>query len=283
MAYFSQTYLSDLNTWIPRLLAVWRRAGHRPGGPDNRLTSIEASQIAAAVQYLSLGLTRGRDLAGAKYFSDPSLLGAYLLYFWPLSYLQARHLYHYLPRTPHAVLDLGSGPGPAGAAAWDAGAKSVFFADRSQAALNLAKRLASLAGKNAEIALWDPQRTPALPGTRFDCILAGHVLNELWAGDEDRVKKRAGLVLPWFDRLKPGGTVVLLDPALTATSRDLMAVRDRLLAQGAGLLYPCLYQGSCPALAKPAETCHLEEPWVLPPVAGLGARHCSREKNHVFN
>ncbi|NTV53539.1 MAG: methyltransferase domain-containing protein [Candidatus Firestonebacteria bacterium] len=257
---------ADLAQWIPRLLNVWRRAGHRaPGAPD-RLNSVEAAQIAMAVQTLSQGLTRDRDLAGAKYFSDPFLLGAYLLYYWPLSYLQARQLLRTLPKAPQTVLDLGSGPGPVGAAAWDAGAKTVTFADRSQGALALVKKLAAQAGKNAEIRHWDPLTRPELPPGRFDCILAGHLLNELWNDEQDRVAKRVKLISPWLERLQPGGTLVLLDPALTSTSRDLMAVRDRLVAQGVPLLYPCLQPGPCPALNKPGETCHIEETWELPPL-----------------
>jgi SAM-dependent methyltransferase len=261
-----QTHTPDLASWIPRLLNLWRRAGSRPPGPVDRLTSIEAAQIASGVQFLSQGLTRGRDLAGVNYLSEPSLLGAYLLYFWPFSYLQARHLLQYLPQAPQRVLDLGSGPGPVGTAAWDIGAQTVTFADRSQAALAIAKKLGTLANKKAETLFWDPLQRPALPKARYDCILAGHLINELWAGDEARVPKRAQLISSWFEHLNPGGTVVLLDPALTITSRDLMSVRDLLLNQGRKLLYPCLGTQPCPALNKPGETCHVEEAWDLPPL-----------------
>jgi hypothetical protein len=40
---------------------------------------------------------------------DPRLLGAYLLFYWPVSYAQARSVLGELERRPREVLDLGSG------------------------------------------------------------------------------------------------------------------------------------------------------------------------------
>jgi predicted nicotinamide N-methyase len=262
-----QNASNDLSRWIPLLLQIWRKARHNKSGPREQLTASEASEVSQGVQYLSQGLTRDRALIGERYLSDTVLLGAYLLYFWPLSYLQAREIFRHLPSTPRSVLDLGSGPGPLGAAAFDEGAKTVTFTDRSLPALKLAMELAKAAGKNAEFQNWDPIKHPLLPRAKYDCIAAEHLLNELWDDFSNRVEKRTELVLPWFERLKSGGHVVLIEPALTTTSRDLMGVRDHLVQQGYRLIYPCLCtQTPCPALAKPEETCHLEQTWNLPPL-----------------
>ena len=102
----------DLERWVPRLLAVWRRARRKEAGPPDRLAPPELREVAAGVRKLSMGLTRERQLAGARYMDDPSLLGAYLLFYWPVSYAQARAVLGELSRRPRAVLDLGSGPGP---------------------------------------------------------------------------------------------------------------------------------------------------------------------------
>ena len=56
--------------------------------------------MAAAVERLSRGFTRERELAGARYLDDERLLGAYLLFYWPVSYLQARGVLSELPRRP---------------------------------------------------------------------------------------------------------------------------------------------------------------------------------------
>ncbi|HSN92387.1 MAG TPA: methyltransferase type 12, partial [Anaeromyxobacteraceae bacterium] len=115
----------DLGRWIPSLLAVWRAgrrgAGRRTGGaPPDDLAPDELREVAAAVSRLSRGLTRGRELAGARYLDDERLLGAYLLFYWPVSYLQGRGTLSELPRRPRSALDLGSGPGPFAFAALDA-------------------------------------------------------------------------------------------------------------------------------------------------------------------
>ena len=99
----------SLNRWIPRLLKVWRAARRtkgvrgQPELPENRLSRDELREVAAAVQKLSHGLTRDRTLAGAKYMDDERLLGAYLLFYWPISYLQASALLSELPGRPRAV------------------------------------------------------------------------------------------------------------------------------------------------------------------------------------
>src|SRR5215470_2485427 len=126
---------------MPRLLSVWRRARKRPGPPD-RLEPRELKELGAAVRQLSLGLTRDRALAGERYMDDPRLLGAYLLFFWPVSYAQARQVLGELPVRPRRVLDLGSGPAPHAFAALDAGAVAATAVDRSAGALALARDLA---------------------------------------------------------------------------------------------------------------------------------------------
>src|SRR3954471_24211714 len=92
----------DLDRWVPHLIATWRKLRRGKGqagagGPDDRLTPQEVREVGAAVRKLSLGLTRERQLAGARYMEDPSLLGAYLLFYWPVSYAQARQALGELP------------------------------------------------------------------------------------------------------------------------------------------------------------------------------------------
>jgi SAM-dependent methyltransferase len=176
---------------MPRLLAVWRRGrkgpqrGPRP--PADGLTPQELSEVAGAVERLSHGLTRDRRLAGARYLDDERLLGAYLLFYWPVSYLQARGVLSELPAPPRTVLDLGSGPGPMALAALDAGAAEVTAADRSDKALAAARALAEAAGKKLTTRRWDGARGQPLSGlagaSRPDTVTLGHVLNELSSGE----------------------------------------------------------------------------------------------------
>lgn len=252
-------------------MAVWRssqrparpRPGPRPPElPRDRLAPHELEQVAAGVRKLSLGLTRERHLAGSRYMDDPALLGAYLLFYWPVSYAQARQALGELHR-PRAALDLGSGPGPVGFAALDAGASELTLADRSERALDLARKLAAEAGEACAARTWDPTRG-RLPEGKWDLVTMGHLLNELYLSSPDATARRAELVEQALERLKPGGTVLILEPALRDTSRALLEVRDRLVARGYAVRAPCLYRGSCPALVKESDWCHAERSWRMP-------------------
>jgi SAM-dependent methyltransferase len=271
----------DLDAWIPRLLATWRAARREPsrGGPrqpPDELTPDELREVAGGVTRLSTGLTRDRELAGARYLDDARLLGAYLLFYWPISYLQARGVLSELPRAPRLALDLGSGPGPLAFAALDAGAAQVTAGDRAKGALATARELSRRSGR-ADAALttreWNPTAGLPLAGLaagRPDVILLGHVLNELWRGD-GAAAKRAALLEEARGLLAPGGSLVVIEPALRDTSRGLLAVRDLLVAGGAAVRAPCLFRGACPALLRESDWCHAERA-IVPPrlVAQIG-------------
>ena len=260
-----EAYAQDLARWMPRLVAVWRRARKRPEGPPSLLPH-EVKEVAAGIRTLSLGLTRERALAGARYMDDPRLLGAYLLFYWPVSYAQGRQVLGELPGRARSVLDLGSGPGPLAFAALDAGAADVTAADRSRPALALARELAIEAGEALATREWDPQRTAALPASGLDAVLLGHVLNELFGKGEPALGRRAAMVETALGALRPGGSVVLLEPALRDTSRELLGLRDVLVRRGFAVRAPCLFRGDCPALHKPSDWCHAERSWSMPPV-----------------
>jgi SAM-dependent methyltransferase len=241
--------------------------------PEDRLTPEELRIICDGVKRLSQGLTRERELAGARYMDDPTLLGAYLLFYWPVSYAQARATMAELPARPDCVLDLGSGPGPMAFAAIDAGARTVLAADRSAAALELARQLALEAEESLGTREWSPERP--LPEGQFDLITLGHVLNELHGKD---VALRASLVSRVMQRLRPGGTLLAIEPALRETARALLEVRDALVAKGHAVRAPCLFHGPCPALAKPGDWCHAERAWREPPLIQAIARGASLHK-----
>ena len=243
-----------LDEWVPRLVATWRRL-RRSAADALALTAAERRDIVEGAQQLSRGLTRERELAGARYFEDPRLLGAYLLLYWPVSYAQASSVLRELGGAHGRVLDVGSGPGPLAAAALDAGATAALAIDRSAAALEVARALEP----RLETARWEPARP--LPDGPFDLVLAGHVLNELYGDD---LAARAKLVESMMARLSPGGLVVLIEPALRETSRALLSLRDRLVASGATVRAPCLYRGDCPALARAGDWCHAERSWEAP-------------------
>ncbi|HEY1417185.1 MAG TPA: small ribosomal subunit Rsm22 family protein [Myxococcaceae bacterium] len=259
---------------MPRLVAVWRRHRKLPAGPPT-LVGRELKEVAQGVRTLSAGLTRERALVGARYLDDPRLLGAYLLFYWPVSYAQARAVLGELPRRPRAVLDLGSGPAPVAFAALDAGAAEVTAADRSAPALTLARALAAEAEEPLATRAWTGGA--GLPEGQFDAITLGHVLNELGRGPS-AVGERAALLELAAGRLRPGGSLVVLEPGLRDTSRDLLLVRDVLVERGFAVRAPCLWRGGCPALVKPTDWCHAERSWSPPPLLDALAREAGLHK-----
>jgi predicted nicotinamide N-methyase len=279
-----------LAQWIPRLLAVWREgrkdAGRRgrPRPPLDSLLPDELREVGAAVARLSRGLTRDRELAGARYLDEERLLGAYLLFYWPVSYLQARGVLSELPRRPRSVLDLGSGPAPVAFAALDAGAAEAIAADRAAAALTAARKLAGAAGEPLGTRDWNPTRgaplTELAAGRKFDLVTMGHVLNELWKG-QDEDTRRADLLEQALALVAPGGSLVVIEPALRDTSRALLRVRDRLVERGYAVRAPCLFRGACPALLRETDWCHAERPVEPPPLVAQLAKAAGLRKESV--
>jgi SAM-dependent methyltransferase len=259
------TIQKELEAWLPRLIRLWRQEARSKwsDAPPDRLLPAEARSVAAGLRRLSLGLTRERLLAGETYFSDPSQAGAYLLYFWPVSYAQARLALSLLPSPPRSVLELGSGAGPLSAAAAALGGKRCLLVDRSAKALAWGRALLQSAGTTPEtlqrdLAL-DPQR---LQGP-FDLIAAEHTLNELWIADAGRAEKIAGLLSSLGRQLSPDGHLLLIEPALKTTSQATLHVRDRLIKSGWAVRYPCLHNSGCPSLAAD-DSCHTETTWSAP-------------------
>jgi SAM-dependent methyltransferase len=264
----------SLARWMPRLVAVWRRHRRLPEGPPT-LAGRELKEVAQGIRTLSAGLTRVRALVGARYLDDPRLLGAYLLFYWPVSYAQARAVLGELSRRPRSVLDLGSGPGPVAFAALDAGATEVTAADRSAPALALARALAAEAEEPLATRIWN--RGSALPEGTFDAVTLGHVLNELGRGPS-AVAERAALLERAAAQVRPGGSVIVLEPALRDTSRELLQARDLVVSRGFAVRAPCLWRGGCPALVKSSDWCHAERSWSPPPLLDALAREAGLHK-----
>jgi len=104
--------------------------------------------------------------------------------------------------------------------------------------------------------------------SRFDLIILGNVLNELFPGDEQRIQKRsrriAALIQDW---LAPNGFLILMEPALRETSRELLRVRDCLLDIVPLTVYsPCVHSRPCPAVAPgcTSDWCHEDRAWQTP-------------------
>lgn len=110
----------------------------------------------------------------------------------------------------------------------------------------------------------------ALP--RADLILVGLTLNELFAdlAEEERRSAREAALRALATRLEEGGSLIVLEPATRAITRELMALRDRFaLEPGPPHVFaPCLRDGPCPMLPRERDWCHDQLPFALPePIA----------------
>jgi SAM-dependent methyltransferase len=182
------------------------------------------------------------------------------------------------------VLDLGSGPAPVAFAALDAGAAEVLAADRSTRALAVARTLAVEAAEPIAVREWDPNQRGDLAGLSrgrsFDLVTLGHVLNELFQG-AGAATRRAALLEEALGLVAPGGSLVVIEPALRDTSRALLEVRDLLIARGFAVRAPCLFRGACPALVRPTDWCHAERPIDAPPLVDEIGRRAGLRKESV--
>lgn len=275
---------------IPTLLSLWR------GNPNtNGLNSRELSEVSKALLSLQRGLTGDRKLAGSGYMENKAHLGAYLLYYWPVSYMQISFAFNsctpFLPNDLQSVsiLDIGSGPAPASIsicdslASKDADINQVTLIDSSTKAMELAQKIYGKDNPKIKVKTIQADFQKNFPNlnAKFDIIVMSHALNELWKDKEDKINRQSEFLSHIADYLKPKGLLLISEPALLETSRNLIQVRDILVKNGFGILSPCLKTDSCPALSSPNHTCHAEIQWnPCEPVASI-ARSAKLDRESV--
>ncbi len=248
---------------------------------------ISRREVVEAVAELSRLFTKDRRRLGRTYLDDKVLRAAYLQYFMPVNLAKVLVLLDEMPvpqsGTAFSVLDLGSGPGTGALAVLDwwhrlamSHALSMITVDSSAAALGQAKELwdrycqaASITKANLRIHEGDLKRRAWVEQVKgrqeFDLIILANCLNEVYVDAKDPIAMRVDLVREALSLLTPHGTLMIIEPALRETSRELHQVRDRLLQEKHGSIYsPCLHEQSCPALVKPDDWCHEERVWDPP-------------------
>jgi ribosomal protein RSM22 (predicted rRNA methylase) len=253
-------------------------------------------RISFAVEELSRLFTRERTGLTHRYLDDPERVAAYLSYFLPVNLSKIQVLLDELPPEPPleqevgrlSVLDLGSGPGTGALAVLDwlharrpevIEGLSITSVDCSPGALEQAESLwraycreAGISGVDLRTCEGDLERLFKRPagdqltrGAPYDLIIMANCLNELFCQGAEPAVARAGLIAELVSLLTPHGTVMVVEPALRQTARDLHLVRDRLILEGRCTVYsPCLHERNCPALVHPDDWCHEERAWKTP-------------------
>ncbi len=230
------------------------------------------------------------------YFADPKLLAAYGVFFLPQSFIrtslaldQTCRLRQWRPasRIP-SILDLGSGPGSCGVAAAYR-LKSLGFAalsltgvDKSPSALVAMEAFArEVLGDGVGVLsrVGDIARPETWPDGQHDLIVAGFVLNEMPLLDQAGLLKWVELVR---ERLRPGGMLLILEPALKITSEKLQKLSDA--CAGTGLIAriaPDLNQLPDPQLSSGEHWSHEARPWEAPASTEFVNRRLHRDLREV--
>jgi ribosomal protein RSM22 (predicted rRNA methylase) len=258
---------------------------------------LRGEALAQAVVQLSRLFTTARPTLTSRYLDDPAHASAYHSYFLPVNLSKVQVLLDELPSDiiqetpdrPMAVLDLGCGQGTGSLALLDwlwhrsqerAKSLSVLATDASDASLQDAKRLweaycqeVGISGAglrciegNLEHPLKGDLGKQIVRGGPYDLIIMANCLNELFSALVDPSAERAAVVAQLLPFLAPHGTIMIVEPALRQTARELHQLRNHLLKQNLCTVYsPCLHEKACPALDHPDDWCHEERPWQTPP------------------
>ncbi len=276
---------------IPTLISVWRGNGRK-----ERLDKKEISLLSSSLLKLQRGLTGERKMAGGSYMSEKETFGPYLLYYFPVSYLQVQTILDFIHSNGNrnnddkieeiakkdeiGILEIGSGPAPGTTALCDRIRKfnknakiSVSLCDTSERAMQTAKKILESDFENVSVETKKADLEKSGLGDfgkktkKFDIVLMSHVLNELWKKDGDKIQKRLSFIKAQAEKLSENGILILNEPAMLESSRNLIKIRDEILGseafRGMNLVAPCPFSGSkkCPAMLSEKQTCHAEKMW----------------------
>ena len=232
------------------------------------------------------------------YADDPRALLAYGLFFFPQTFTRLRCILRECTAGGRAlapagagalrVLDLGAGLGAASLALASlpaplTGGRPVRLQAVDQSAASLAVLRALFDALRP--ALWPAAElttgvgslldVPAAAAGPWDVILCSFALNEALHGQPSAAAEE--WLLRMIDRLAPGGTLVLCEPALQETSVRLERLRNAVAAGGRSrILGPCLHHAPCPLLQRGEEWCHEVRRWKAPPSLHYLNRHLFR-------
>jgi hypothetical protein len=245
------------------------------------------------IRDLNVAFTQERAFLPKNYLSRKEMRSGYILYFLPVNALKVAALLseisaeHILKgdRIDLQILDIGSGPGTGMLGTmlflerFFGRARSVrlrwTLLDQNRPALNDAAALhdlilSDLKRRFPKVDLVSDLRLEGRDlfegrisrlATGTDLILCLNVLSEL------APNRRRPLLEDLLKAvLKADGRMLVMEPALQGTTRDLMALRDDLLDRNLASVHaPCLHQAECPMLqANDRDWCHAYIPWERP-------------------
>ena len=221
----------DLETLMPILIGMWRRF-HQLSGPPDLLQTREFRGVVDALQVLRKGLFEDKSLIGKDYFSQPELLGAYLLYYWTVHYQEGLSLINEIPQVPGRVLDLCSGLAPFAFAALKHGAGEVYAVDQNRKALEMGAEIAGRYGFPLTVRQGNCLHGRAAVEGDFDLIILGHCLEELFPESQKGWKEaQNSFIRSLLKKVRPAGHLLIVDRSELDINHRILHLRDALAAE----------------------------------------------------
>jgi ribosomal protein RSM22 (predicted rRNA methylase) len=246
----------------------------------------ELASLAAEVVRLSNLFTKERTSMPVAYLKDNGLRKAYLSYYLPANIFKIHlplrelslHPTNILSKEHLRILDIGSGPGSATLGVLEFFSRYekkpvLEFTAADRVVENLKDAAGFFTSYQERCRIHASLHTMRTSIENLELLLKGHhdliilsnVLNELFRDDEERIVRRIDILNKIMKRyLEPDGSCIIIEPALHNTTREMLLVRDGLLAQGIHVYSPCLMSENCPALVNPKDWCHEDVPWEPP-------------------
>lgn len=261
-----ENFLPKLESVIQQYLKETYLPPHRAKTPGWNWHDIRFFSEGAAA--LSEAFTSERSTLPKNYLNKKEYRSAYLMYF---TLTNAAKVWYCLERAKQSlpnrglnILDVGCGPATAALAC------SAFFSDRPLTIVGVDQNKSIL---KDGYGLWNRMKPPAnhkltltptlsdrrerkFTREKFDLAIAANVLSEQ---PEQQLQMATAL-------LEQAKVVILIEPALQKTTRELMKLRDELLHRQTGtVLAPCLHQQDCPMLKfNNRDWCHFYINWQCP-------------------
>jgi ribosomal protein RSM22 (predicted rRNA methylase) len=215
----------------------------------------EPARLRAAAASLSESYRENAAPEALAALSNDEQRAAYLAVRLPATYAAAVAALRWARESCSAefrtVLDLGSGPGTALWAAMEVfpSLDSATAFERDHRLIEIARRLAANADYSAlREANWlQGDLTAAIPEGAWDLVVCCYALNEL------RESQRAEFIRKAWARTR--NLLVVIEPGTKMGFANVLAVRTRLLAEGALLAAPCPNSLACP-MARVDDWCH---------------------------
>lgn len=254
-----QPFLQKLEEVLKVYLKETYLPPHRAKTPG--WTHHDLKFFAKGASLLSTAFTEGRAEIPKNYFNKKEFRSGFLLYFLLPTFVKIWKCLEQTPphlkNRPLKILDLGCGPATASLAC------STFFQNQPLEIFGYEQN-ANI--KKDALALWKRLAPPhhhfhftqrPILTEKIDLAIASYFFSELPFAEQMRLG---------CEVLKRADVFIVIEPALQKTTRQLMALRDKILERRwAQVLAPCLHQKNCPMLAaNQRDWCHFYIDWKCP-------------------